>query len=114
MITFGWNCQGLGNPWIVWVLQDFAQWWNPKVIFLAETKLKQRGMEKFKKSFYHFNCLCVPSDGQSSGLAMLWRKDTNLDIKTYSPNHINATITEADSGFIWRITGFYGHPDTAQ
>ena len=45
---------------------------------------------------------------------MLWTKDTNLDIKTYGPHHIDTIITEADTGFVWRIMGFYGHPNTAQ
>ncbi|XP_065623699.1 uncharacterized protein LOC136065014 [Quercus suber] len=114
MIIFGWNCRGLGNPRSVRALRDFLQRWNPKIVFLAETKLNRRGMKKFLKSFFQFNCIYYPSEGQSGGLAMLWTKDTNLDIKTYGPNHIDAIITEADSGFMWRITGFYGHPDTAQ
>lgn len=60
----------------------------------------------------HLNYLFVLSNGQSGGLAMIWKKDVNLDIVTYGPHHIDAIVTETDSGFRWRITGFYGHPDT--
>ena len=60
----------------------------------------------------HLNCLFVPSKGQSGGLAMIQKKDTKLDIITYSPHHIDAIVTESSSRFRWRITGFYGHSNT--
>lgn len=41
----------------------------------------------------HLDCLFVPSDGQSGGLAMIWTKDTNLNIVTYGLNHIDAIVT---------------------
>lgn len=36
----------------------------------------------------------------------------NLEIKSYSRHHIDAVVTEEVSGFQWRITSFYGHPET--
>lgn len=57
----------------------------------------------------HLDCLFVPSDGQSGGLAMIWTKDTNLNIVTYGLNHIDAIVTKPKLGFKWRIIGFYGH-----
>ena len=35
-----------------------------------------------------------------------------LDIKSYSDYHIDAVITNSGNGFLWRFTGFYGHPET--
>ena len=49
MIAFGWNCQGLGNPRLVRVLPEFVQRWDPKIVFLSETKLKKKAMEKEKE-----------------------------------------------------------------
>jgi len=49
MITLGWNCRGLGNLQIVHVLGELVQRWNPKIIFLSETKIKKKGMEKLWK-----------------------------------------------------------------
>ena len=43
---------------------------------------------------------------------MLWRRETVLEIKSYSKHHIDAVVTEGGSGFKWRITGFYRHPET--
>ena len=88
------------------------QRWNPTIVFLVETKLNKKEVKKRRRSMSHLNCLFVLSNGQSGGLAMIWKKDVNLDIVTYGPHHIDAIVTETDSGFRWRITGFYGHPDT--
>ena len=52
------------------------------------------------------NGLVIPS--RSGGLALLWRKEIIVDVQSYSDRHIDAIITE-DSGFKWRITGFYGN-----
>lgn len=112
MITLGWNCRGLRNPRTVRVLCDFMQCWNPTIVFLAETKLNKKEVEKRRRSISHLNCLFVPSKGQSGGLAMIWKKDIKLDIVTYGPHHTDAIVTETNSGFRWRITSFYGHLNT--
>ena len=59
---------------------------------------------KFKLGFS--NGLCVLSRGQSGGLALLWSSDTKLEIMSYSNHHIDAIITEADDGIVWRFTSF--------
>ena len=56
------------------------------------------------------NGLIIPSHGRSGGLAFLWKKEISVDVQSYSDRHIDATIIE-DSGFKWRITGFYGNPE---
>ena len=50
--------------------------------------------------------------GKSGGLAMLWSRDIKVEVKGYSGNYIDAVVTELESGFKWRITGFYGNPET--
>nr|POF02450.1 hypothetical protein CFP56_28059 [Quercus suber] len=69
-------------------------------------------MEKIKFILGFFNSLIVPSQGKSGGLALFWSKDVKLEIKSYSQNHIDAIISEQDSNFTWRFTGFYGHPES--
>ena len=42
-------------------------------------------------------------------------KDLNqpvMEIKSYSQNHVDAVINDMDHSFKWRLTGFYGHPET--
>ena len=46
------------------------------------------------------------------GLALLWRREIDLEILGYSRSFIDAIVTEHDSDFRWRITGFYGNPES--
>ena len=69
-------------------------------------------MEKIKFKLGFANGLIVPSVGRSGGLALLWSREINLDIMSYSNHHIDATISELSDAFKWRCTGFYGYSET--
>ena len=69
-------------------------------------------MEKVKYKLGFSNGLFVSSRGRRGGLALLWSSDIILDIKSYSDYHIDAVIIDSGNGFLWRFTGFYGHPET--
>ena len=69
-------------------------------------------MERIKNIIRMANGLIIPYIGQSGGLALLWAREVDLEIKSFSKNHIDATITEHSNNFKWRLTGFYGHPET--
>ena len=49
MNSIGWNCRGLENPQLVRALHDLVRCWDPKIVFLLETKVRQRCMERIKK-----------------------------------------------------------------
>ncbi|XP_065629560.1 uncharacterized protein LOC136067511 [Quercus suber] len=112
MNSLCWNCRGIGNPQSVYSLRDYVRRWTPYIIFLVETKAKQKCMEKIKFKLSFSNGLIVLSLGKSGGLALLWSKDIKLEIKSYSQHHIDATITEHESNFTWRFTGFFGHSES--
>ena len=80
MRALGWNCRRLENPRLVWVLRNLVQQWDPDLVFLSETKLKKRSMEKKKVSVGFINGLVIPSYGRSGGLALLWRKEITVDV----------------------------------
>uniref|UniRef100_A0A7N2KYU2 Endonuclease/exonuclease/phosphatase domain-containing protein n=1 Tax=Quercus lobata TaxID=97700 RepID=A0A7N2KYU2_QUELO len=50
--------------------------------------------------------------GRSGGLALLWRRDVKVEIQGYLGSYIDAIVTNLELEFKWRITGFYGHPET--
>lgn len=52
----------------------------------------------------------VSSVGLSGGLALLWRKNVQLGLVSFSKYHIDAKLTLEDDGRIVRITGIYGEP----
>ena len=51
--------------------------------------------------------LVVPCLGSRGSLAILWKKNVDLHMKTYTQNHIDALIL-TNLNLPWRITGFYG------
>ena len=112
MNPISWNCQGLGNSWSVRALHDLVQHWNPKIVFLIETKSKKNRMERIKNRIGFANGLIVPSVGRSGGIALLWTREINLEVKSYTRFHVDAIILETNSDYKWRLTGFYSHPET--
>ena len=67
-------------------------------------------MERIRDRIGFAKGLIVPSCGHSGGLALLWTREIDLEIKSYSNHHIDAIVSKTNSNFKWRITGFYGHP----
>lgn len=41
MNSLYWNCRELGKPQSVRALHDLVQRWDPRIVFLLETKLKK-------------------------------------------------------------------------
>ena len=61
---------------------------------------------------FHFsNKFVVKRINKGGGLALFWRHDFNLSICSYSRSHID-TLIDRDSDQPWRLTCFYGAPET--
>lgn len=114
MIALGWNYRELSNLWTVNALHEIVQWWDPNIAFYRRQNLDKKGIERAKERTGFIYGLIVLKSGQSGGLAMLCKIDINLKIMGYARNYIDAIIVESPSGFKWRITGFYGHPEAHQ
>ena len=112
MNPLSWNYRGLANPRSIRALHDIVRRWNPKVVFLMETITKNRRMERIKNRIGLANGLFVRCVGRKGGLAMLWARDINMEIKSYSLNHIDTIINDTENSYKWRLTGFYSHPKT--
>ncbi|KAK9291771.1 hypothetical protein L1049_019721 [Liquidambar formosana] len=102
----------LGNPRTVRALHDVVKQKVPSLAFLMETKLHKDEMErvKFRLGFNHG--LFHEAHNRSGGLALLWRIGMEIEVLSYSGNHMDAFVLEAGVA-CWRITGFYGHPEVA-
>ena len=74
--------------------------------------MKKYQVEKEKFKIGLLNGLIVPSVGRSGGLAMLWSRDIKVEVQGYSRSYTDAVVTDLESGFKWRITGFYGNLET--
>ena len=85
---------------------------DPTALFLSETKLDEKFLELLRCLWSFAGKFVVPSRGQSGGLALFWRRGTDVSISSYSHHHIDAIMDYGD-GSIWRLTGFYGAPTVA-
>ena len=71
------------------------------VVFLSETKRKIAGMKKVKGKIGYVNGFYVQQKGKGGGLAMFWKKEVNLEIKSYSKHHIDAVIVKEEMKDNW-------------
>ena len=67
-----------------------------------------------KQELGYIQGFAVSSIGQSGGLALLWKPDSKVAVQGFSRWHIDALITCTHTGLIWRLTSFYGQPDTSK
>ncbi|KAL0303027.1 UNVERIFIED_CONTAM: hypothetical protein Sradi_6170800 [Sesamum radiatum] len=104
--------QGLGSPWTVRSLGELVKKLNPGLVFISETKRSARRCEFLRDKWNYFG-VGVDAIGSSGGLYLLWRKDLNITLQSFSFHHIDITVTENGKNS-WRFTGFYGHPDAGQ
>ena len=88
------------------VLSNLVREKAPSVLFLMETKQSMDEIRRVQADLPYRGMLVVPSVHIRGGLALLWKEDVELHVKTYSPHHIDALIKGENS--VWRFTGFYG------
>ena len=84
--------QGLANLYAGKIVSHLVREQAPNVLFLMETKQTMDEMRKIQADLRYDNFLAVPCVRKAGGLAMLWKDEVNLDIQTYSLNHIDAHI----------------------
>ena len=108
-----WNYRELGNLHTGKELVEIIRAKDPAVMFLAKTLTDHARLE-FVQSIMDFNHRwVVPSVGRSGGLVMYWKDSVNLKVEGSDRYHIDAVI-DTNSENEWRLTGFYGEPDTTR
>ena len=115
MNTLSWNYWGLGDPRTINALKKLVQAEAPSLVLPMETKLPLKSMKRMSNINHSLGLtqgLVVPSEGKSGGIALLWKPETNVHIQSFSRWHIDAVIDSGSCIGKWRLTGFYGNPDT--
>ena len=85
---------------------------GPSLVFLMETKRMKSYLEKLRCRLKFDNLFIVPRRNLNGGLALLWSKDLELHIHTFSPYHIDAVVNPRIDD-AWRFTRFYRAPEVA-
>ena len=111
MKCISWNCRGLGNQATIQELANLVQLKDPSVLFLSETWMDEDHLEILRCRFLFSNKFVVKRINKGGGLVLFWKHDCNLSICSYSLSHIDA-IVDSNSNSPWRLTCFYGAPET--
>ena len=112
MTILAWNCRGMGSAPAVRALTDEVKGCNPMLVFLAETKANRNRIKGLQRKLGLTQGIMVPTDGQSGGLAMLWKEGFDVHFKNCSNTHIDVVVCEGNGTQPWWATGFYGHLDS--
>ncbi|KAL9444583.1 hypothetical protein AB3S75_017718 [Citrus x aurantiifolia] len=113
MSTLSWNCRGLGQPRTVRMLAELVNSMKPSFIFLIETLCSRSKLESIKRQLDYDGLFVVERVGRSGGLALLWKAPSSVNLLKYAKNFINAEVEVPELGK-WRLTGFYGCPESSR
>lgn len=80
---------------------------NLELVFLSKTRSNSDYVDMLKMRCNRYG-IAANSVGQSGGLALLWRKDVEVGLLSYSRNHIDVEVRSPGDSMKWYFTGFYG------
>ncbi|KAB2021692.1 hypothetical protein ES319_D07G157900v1, partial [Gossypium barbadense] len=113
MKFLSWNCRGMGSPATIRELKQLLVANRPDIIFLCETKMNAIEFQKVQTRCRMQNGLVVNSDGRSGGLALMWKDELDVTIKSYSKHHIDSIVKLGCTKTI-RVMGYYGHANPSE
>ena len=67
---------------------------DPQVVFLCETKLHEKEVEKVGRKYGLESCFSVGFEGRNRGLAMMWKSEISFNLKSFSKNHIDMEVEQ--------------------
>lgn len=110
MSVLSWNFRGLGNPRVVQFLQEIIFQKKSSIVFLCETLCKREKVEQVKSRMGYEGSFVVEARGHSGGISIIWRKQDEGKVLSYSINHIDM-IFNLEGHPEFHMTGLYGEPD---
>ena len=92
MKTLAWNYKGLGNRRAVQELFDIVQAQDPMIMFLSETWSSKEHMKWVRDRILFYRCFTVPSNDRGGGLALLWKKEVDVWVDSFSNYHTDSIV----------------------
>jgi exonuclease III len=87
---------------------------KPSFLFLMETISRKNKMEWIRVKFGFAGMFVIDPVGRSGGLELFWKETDELEIQNFSRRHINAIVKRSDEDRSWKLTCFYGNPDSSK
>ncbi|KAA3461526.1 reverse transcriptase [Gossypium australe] len=110
MKIISWNVRGLGSPRATRGLRNFLKQQHPQMVFLMETKIDRKRMEKVRMRCGFSNGIDIDANGTRGGLSLAWKEDLSVTLKSFSSSHIDVMVKDGNLDADSRFTGFYGSP----
>ncbi|RYQ90863.1 hypothetical protein Ahy_B09g096824 [Arachis hypogaea] len=83
---------------------------KPALVFLIETRAKEKSIMKLKKKLHFENTFCIEPRGLSGGLCLFWNNIYNVDVYFWCDSYIKARIVDK-KGNTWVCNFIYGNPN---
>ncbi|KAF7837676.1 hypothetical protein G2W53_006158 [Senna tora] len=109
-----WNCRGIRVASTVCALRELNSQKKPQIMFLIETKTRKRKVENLKRKLCFDDVFVVEAEGRSGGLAILWKKEIQVNVIHSSKNYIHAKVKDVQACHEWIFTRVYGNPNFQQ
>lgn len=77
-----------------------------------ETRAKRDRLEKIRIQLKFIGMFVVEPRGLSSGMALLWKSDVDIDGLAFSPNCIHTTVSSREDPSVWECSFIYGDPNS--
>ena len=113
MSCLAWNCHGLRNLCTGRELGEIIRAKDPFVVFLVKTFIDDARLEFVQRSIGFDHRWVVPRVERSGGLVLYWKASIDLMVEGLDRYYIDAVI-DKNTENEWRLTGFYGEPNTAR
>ncbi|KAA3489221.1 reverse transcriptase [Gossypium australe] len=83
MKSISWNVRGLRSPRKVRRLRYFLKQQNPYMVFLMETKIDKKRMEKVRRKCGFVNGFEIEAEGSRRGLCLAWNEDIIVTLRSF-------------------------------
>ncbi|KAH9802749.1 reverse transcriptase domain-containing protein [Citrus sinensis] len=100
-----------GHPRTVQVLVNLPKQYKPDFPFLVETLCRRDKLEKLKIQLGYVGLFVVDKVGRSGGLALFWKPNFMVQLLKFGKTFIDVAVRDSE-GRQWRITGYYGFPES--
>ena len=110
MNILSWNCRGVGRSRTVQELVRLVRTYNPKIVFLSETRQCDERVRNLKWRLGLRNCLTAKGVGKGGGLGLFGDENLDVELLSIGENHVDVLVKEQDKDLKWRGTFVYGEP----